>query len=89
MIKFSSVVDQADDREVRPLERNQVDSAYAVHKARVGDNPRPEEDVVRSSHREQAPSRTRTLQVLLCVSSARKFSMSSEAVSMNRGYHEE
>ena len=45
MIKFSSVVHQADDREVRPLEQNQVDSACAVNKARMGDYPRPEEDV--------------------------------------------
>ena len=35
MINFSSVVDQADDREVRPLEQNQVDSAYAVSEARM------------------------------------------------------
>ena len=45
MIKFSTVVVQADDREVRPLEQNQVDSAYAVCKARMGNCPRPEEDV--------------------------------------------
>ena len=45
MIKFSSVVHQADDREVRPLEQNQVDSACAVNKARMGDYPRLEEDV--------------------------------------------
>ena len=45
MIKFSLVVDQADDREVRPLEQNQVDSAHAASKARMGDYPRLEEDV--------------------------------------------
>ena len=45
MIKLSSVVDQADDREVRPLDQAQVESAYAVYKVRMGDYPRPEEDV--------------------------------------------
>ena len=45
MINLSSVVEQADDRKVRPLEQAQVDSAYAVYKGRIGDYPRPEEDV--------------------------------------------
>ena len=45
MIKLSSVVNQADDREVRLLEQAQVDAAYAVFKERMGDYPRPEEDV--------------------------------------------
>ena len=43
MIKLSSVVVQADDREVRLLE--QAKSIYAVFKHRMGDYPRPEEDV--------------------------------------------
>ena len=43
MIKLSSVVDQADDREVRLLEQGK--SIYAVFKQRMGDYPRPEEDV--------------------------------------------
>ena len=43
MIELSSVV--GDGREVRSVERAQVESAYAAYKARIGDYPRPEEDV--------------------------------------------
>ena len=58
MVKLSLVVDQADDREVRPLEQNQVDSAYPVHKMRMGDYPRQEEDDTPTQPRQRSWQRS-------------------------------
>ena len=44
MIKLSSVVDQADDREVHLMVQAQVDSAYVVYKERMGDLSKPVEN---------------------------------------------
>jgi len=44
-IKLSTVVDQANDLEIEPMSSDSVESAYATYRLKMGDNPRPEEDV--------------------------------------------
>ena len=44
MIKLSSVVDRADDREEHLMVQAQVDSAYVVYNERIGDLSRPVEN---------------------------------------------
>ena len=56
MIELSLVV--GDGREVRSVERAQVEPAYAAYKARMGDYPRPEEDVTGSVGSFRAPDPT-------------------------------
>jgi len=44
-IKLSTVVDQANDLEIEPMTPDSVELAYSTYRLKMGDNPRPEEDV--------------------------------------------
>ena len=44
-IKMSTIVDQANDNEVQIMPQLQVSEAYDTYRAKLGDFPRPEEDV--------------------------------------------
>ena len=44
-IKLSTIVDQANDLEIEPLAVADVEAAYAAYRAKMGDTPRPEEDL--------------------------------------------
>ena len=45
MIKMATVIDQGSDREIVPLCQKDVDNYYAIYRARMGHDPRPEEDI--------------------------------------------
>ena len=45
LIKMSTIIDQASDREVAPLGESEVEAYYAVYRKLMGHDPRPEEDI--------------------------------------------
>jgi hypothetical protein len=44
-IKLATIVDQANDLEVDPMPHSEVEAAYKTYKDKMGDMPRPEDDV--------------------------------------------
>ena len=42
---MSTIVDQASDLEAQLMQQTDVDRAYRVYRDRLGDYPRPEEDI--------------------------------------------